>query len=182
MIQYRKKVAWKKNRRFNVLIKYVKNNYLTLLLVVFLLFILILLYNGVKDKDLTIFAYSIFVGNSIICNALFALGRSFIFIDTYKEREQKLIYSSAVMFLCSSMIFLLLSGFAYISTDTNFFGNTGWTGATKYIGGFAFATLVALCLTGIGFFYFLKWVLIALIRYLSKVMKKNYKEIEEENL
>ena len=164
-----------KNLRFNVLEKCVKNNFLTLLLAVFLLYILFLLYNGIKDKDLTIFAYSIFVGNSIICNALFTLGRSSIFIDTNNERGQKLIYSSAVMFLCSAMICLLLSGFAYISTDTDFFGNTGWTGASRFItviGGFALATLVALCLTGIGIFYFLKWALMVLIRYLIKVYEK----------
>jgi hypothetical protein len=169
--------------RFEV--EVMKKDYWGLVYAVFIIFLAFyLLYNGLKDKDLTVFAYSFFVGNSILCNALFALGRSTVFNETSKEREKKLIHTSAVMFLCSAMICLLLSGFAYIFTYKDSFGNTVWQGQSTKIslmGIYTFASFIAICLAGIGFFYFATWALIKLRRtYIHFFKEKKMNENEEK--
>lgn len=89
-------------------------------IILFLAAFFVIIYESIQSKDHSEIGYALFAANAISCNCLLAFGRSPIFMNRFEEREQRLIYNAAAMFLYSTIISLFVSAYIYANTDKGF--------------------------------------------------------------
>lgn len=140
----------------------------TVISIVLLIFLILftfaffkIVYTGVASKDYSKFSYALFAANAIICNSLLAFGRSHVFIDRFDMKEQKLIYSSAAMFLYAAIIGFFVSGWVYVNTDKDFAGNafiqSSSIGHQFILFSLSIGLGVSILFTIAGLIYFYRW-------------------------
>ena len=139
------------------IIKAVLNTIITAFLIIFIIVFFAFLHEKIVNKDYTKFIYAFFAANAIITNILFAFGRSPIFMTRYNEKEQKLIYRSATMFLCAAMISFFVCGYVYVNTNSDFVSDFHSIYIVKQIISISFTVgvgfVVLLSVSGFIFFY-----------------------------
>lgn len=174
----------KSNKLFNTLFKPILIMIAFLTLIFFIAFFKII-YEGLeKIDDYTGFCYALFAANAIICNTLFNLGRSLIFIKKFGDEEQMLIYNSGLMFLYASILTFLISGYAYFST-ANHFASNSFIHNLPYVNIIIILSLTLFVGSSIicsisGLVYFFKWFSRAL-EISAKKSKEEINRLENQN-
>lgn len=132
-------------------------------LVLFTYAFFLIIYEGVKNQDQTKFSYALFAANAIICNSLFAFGRSTIFMERHDAAAQKLIYLSATKFLTAAIISFFVSGWVYANTDAAFMGQSfahkSALGYQIILISLAISLGIVIIFSIAGLYFFSKWFL-----------------------
>lgn len=120
-----------------------------------------ILYYAIKGGSPSTFCYAIFLADGVAANLTFALGRSNIFLEKYKEKTgEKLIYNAGACLAIGAFLSLLSAGFAYLELNLNQ-SLTHEYYKTIVLVILGFFLLIAIILTLTGLFYFFNWTWIA---------------------
>lgn len=146
--------------------------------IVIFIFILIglvfikLVYDGVEAKDQASFCYGLFAANAIICNVLFGLGRSPVYLERFNSAEQKLVYLASLRFLYAAILTFVMSGWIYVNKDQSFFGEA-WLQSSEFgkiilNWSLAVGITISIGFSVSGIILFYKWTQIAMDKFNSE--------------
>ena len=155
-----KKIKVNSYRQYKA-IRTVVNTIVTAFLIIFIIAFFLIVFKLTKNADYAKFAYAFFAANAIITNILFALSRSPIFMTRYTDKEQKIIYRSATMFLCAAVISIFICGYVYVNTNSDFLKDSfiATDIANQVISiSFMIGTGFAVLFSSLGFFFFYLWL------------------------